>query len=122
MINLETLRHKLLTKRQEFSLREIAEATGLSRSTLHRIEKGITKKPDWASLQTLALWLGVSAAEVLNAETPITNTDPLPLFVKNLLQNDKNLTPSAQRTLTRLFQFAYNHYSHERIPTVQPSD
>jgi transcriptional regulator with XRE-family HTH domain len=73
-------------KRGSRSLREVAEETGLSAATFHRMEncQGL---PDLVTFRKLCLWLGMSADEILCLpHGDVKQTDALMQEVQDLRQ------------------------------------
>jgi transcriptional regulator with XRE-family HTH domain len=62
-IDLNSLGHKVKTKRGSCGIRETAKAIGISPATLSRIENG--KLPDLKNFALICKWLIVSTDEVL---------------------------------------------------------
>jgi transcriptional regulator with XRE-family HTH domain len=60
-------RLRLERRRKELSLRKLAEASGLSTTTVHQIETG-RGSPSLATLQALATTLGVAVGELLGGD------------------------------------------------------
>ena len=102
-------------KRREegLGLRAAAEKSGVSPSTLSRLERGIaTSLPDTETLRKLALWLNVSLDEILlkdksnpDAESPKPTT---PEIVEVHLRADKNLSSETAKALAEMFKLLYN--------------
>ena len=70
MLNLSVL---IKAKRREtgIGLRKAADESGVSASTLSRLERGIsTKMPDTTTLKNLSKWIGVSLSELINEKKP----------------------------------------------------
>lgn len=113
-----------LVKRQrerlKMSLREVATTTGVSASTLSRVENGVGT-PDSATLARLAQWLGVPLERLMSgallaqseAVEPVVYfpTESMPAIVEAHLRADKNLKPETAKALAELFRVAYNQFS-----------
>ena len=116
-----------LVKRQRqrlgVSLREVATTTGVSASTLSRVENGVGT-PDSATLARLAQWLGVPLERLMSgallaqpeAVEPVVYfpTESTPSIVEAHLRADKNLKPETAKALAELFRVAYNQFSSEK--------
>ena len=126
LINVVELGELLKRKRQDDgrSLREVASATGVSASTLSRVENGIGT-PDSATLARLAQWVGVplerlmTGAILQNQEANDQRvvyypTESTPSIVEAHLRADKNLKPETAKALAELFRVAYNQFSSEK--------
>jgi transcriptional regulator with XRE-family HTH domain len=102
-------------KRREngLGLRAAAQETGVSPSTLSRLERGIsTTLPDTDTLTKLALWLNISLDKILiqdksrtDAEVPQPTT---PEIIEVHLRADKNLSSDTAKALAEMFKMLYN--------------
>lgn len=102
----------LSAKREEtgYSLRQVQKETGVSASTLSRIEccKGST---DAQTRLALANWLELPAETFFgeSKDLQIERSDsPLPDLIAGYLANDENLNPSAKEFLETFFRQTYN--------------
>ena len=99
------------------SLRDVADITGVSASTLSRIENG-TGKPDADNIARLTSWLDMPIDRVMN-KTAASDVEPViyypheatPEIVEAHLRADKNLTPETANALSELFRVAYKQFS-----------
>jgi transcriptional regulator with XRE-family HTH domain len=101
------------------SLRDVADETGVSASTLSRIENG-TGKPDADNIARLAAWLDMPIERVMHHGARAT-TDPKPVvyyphestpeIVEAHLRADRHLTPQTAKALSELFRVAYAQFS-----------
>ena len=99
------------------SLRDVADVTGVSASTLSRIENG-TGKPDADNIARLTSWLDMPIDRVMN-KTAASDIEPViyypheatPEIVEAHLRADKNLTPETANALSELFRVAYKQFS-----------
>lgn len=106
-------------EQQGLSLRDVADVTGVSASTLSRIENG-TGKPDADNIARLAAWLDVPIERVMH-HGQRSATDPKPVvyyphestpeIVEAHLRADKHLTPQTAKALSELFRVAYAQFS-----------
>jgi len=106
-------------EQQGMSLRDLADETGVSASTLSRIENG-TGKPDADNIARLAAWLDMPIERVLHHGHRAAN-DPNPVvyyphestpeIVEAHLRADKHLTPQTAKALSELFRVAYAQFS-----------
>jgi transcriptional regulator with XRE-family HTH domain len=104
---------------QGLSLRDVATETGVSASTLSRIENG-TGKPDADNIARLAAWLDMPIERVLHHGNR-TATDPKPVvyyphestpeIVEAHLRADRHLSPETAKALSELFRVAYTQFS-----------
>jgi transcriptional regulator with XRE-family HTH domain len=101
------------------SLRDVADETGVSASTLSRIENG-TGKPDADNIARLAAWLDMPIERVMHhGHRPANDPKPVvyyphestPEIVEAHLRADKHLTPQTARALSELFRVAYTQFS-----------
>lgn len=61
-------RLKLLRYERGAEMTEVAEATGVTRQTLRRLESGETVQPSAATAKALAEFYGITVAELLGVE------------------------------------------------------
>ena len=120
-VNTAELGSAIRRRREEqgLSLRDVADKTGVSASTLSRIENG-TGKPDADNIARLAAWLDMPIERVMH-HGPRANTDPKPVvyyphestpeIVEAHLRADRHLTPQTARALSELFRVAYAQFS-----------
>ncbi len=101
----------------ELSLRDVADVTGVSASTLSRIENG-TGKPDADNIARLTGWLDMPVDRVMKAVNK-DDVEPVvyypheatPEIVEAHLRADKKLTPETAKALSELFRVAYQQFS-----------
>ena len=101
----------------ELSLRDVADVTGVSASTLSRIENG-TGKPDADNIARLTGWLDMPVDRVMKAVNK-NDVEPVvyypheatPEIVEAHLRADKKLTPETAKALSELFRVAYQQFS-----------
>src|SRR5436189_1858254 len=117
LVNTEELGRAIRRRRDEFglSLRDVADKTGVSASTLSRIENG-TGKPDADNIARLTNWLNVPMERIMGGRAedadeirpvvyfPQENT---PDIVEAHLRADRSLTPDTAKALSELFRVAY---------------
>src|SRR6266536_5132389 len=103
LINTEELGRAIRRRREELdlSLRDVADQTNVSASTLSRIENG-TGKPDADNIARLTNWLDVPMDRILGGRQPDSEDskpvvyfarEPTPEIVEAHLRADRNLTP-----------------------------
>jgi transcriptional regulator with XRE-family HTH domain len=121
LINTGELGRAIKRKREEngLSLRDLADLTGVSASTLSRIENG-TGKPDADNIARLTTWLNVPMERVMGNHAkhgdevlpvvyfPQENT---PDIVEAHLRAGRSLTPDTAKALSELFRVAYTQFS-----------
>jgi len=120
LVNTEELGRAVRRRREELglSLRDVAETTGVSASTLSRIENG-TGKPDADNIARLTGWLDVPVERILgwreeNEEAKAVIYYPhesTPEIVEAHLRADRNLSPETASALSELFRVAYAQFS-----------
>ena len=121
LVNTEELGRTIRRKREQLglSLRDVADKTNVSASTLSRIENG-TGKPDADNIARLTTWLDVPMERILSgraSESEGTNAvvyypqEPTPEIVEAHLRADRNLTPETAAALSELFRVAYKQFS-----------
>src|SRR3954469_12946492 len=118
-INTVELGRAIKRRREELglSLRDVADVTNVSASTLSRIENG-TGKPDADNIARLTGWLDMPIDRVMNKQT-VDNVEPViyypheatPEIVEAHLRADKRLTPETAKALSELFRVAYQQFS-----------
>lgn len=127
LINTQELGRAIRRRREELelSLRDVADQTSVSASTLSRIENG-TGKPDADNIARLTNWLDVPLERILgnrrdgHEETKAVVYFPhesTPEIVEAHLRADRNLSPETADALSELFRVAYSQFS--RSDTVK---
>jgi transcriptional regulator with XRE-family HTH domain len=119
LINTLELGRAIKRHREELklSLRDVADVTGVSASTLSRIENG-TGKPDADNIARLTNWLDMPVDRVMN-KVKGDDVEPViyypheatPEIVEAHLRADKKLTPETAKALSELFRVAYQQFS-----------
>ncbi|HET9785999.1 MAG TPA: helix-turn-helix transcriptional regulator [Pyrinomonadaceae bacterium] len=120
LVNTEELGRAIRRKRDELgaSLRDVADATGVSASTLSRIENG-TGKPDADNIARLTTWLDVPMERILGSRSEGDEgkavvyfpSESTPEIVEAHLRADRNLTTETASALSELFRVAYAQFS-----------
>ena len=120
LINTSELGRAIKRRREELnlSLRDVADKTGVSASTLSRIENG-TGKPDADNIARLTTWLDMPVDRVMKKQTEDEAVEAVvyypheatPEIVEAHLRADKNLTPETAKALSELFRVAYGQFS-----------
>ncbi|MEP6636160.1 MAG: helix-turn-helix transcriptional regulator [Acidobacteriota bacterium] len=121
LVNTEELGRAIRRKREalEFSLRDVANETGVSASTLSRIENG-TGKPDAENIARLTGWLDVPMERILGGDRLDGDAakavvyyarESTPEIVEAHLRADRNLTAETASALSELFRVAYTQFS-----------
>src|SRR6478735_1462826 len=121
LVNTEELGRAIRRKREELglSLRDVANETEVSASTLSRIENG-TGKPDAENIARLTSWLDVPMERIL-ARRQTNDEDAkavvyfpresTPEIVEAHLRADRNLTSETAAALSDTFRVAYTQFS-----------
>lgn len=110
---------KAIKRRREelkLSLRDVADVTEVSASTLSRIENG-TGRPDADNIARLTQWLDMPVDRLMKHSN--ANVEPVIYYpheatadiVEAHLRADKNLTPETANALSELFRVAYQQFS-----------
>ena len=129
LVNTAELGRAVRRKREELgaSLRDVADTTGVSASTLSRIENG-TGKPDADNIARLTTWLDVPMDRIMGNRSaegdepkPVVYfpRESTPEIVEAHLRADRNLTSETASALSELFRVAYAQFSRtepERSP------
>jgi len=119
LVNTEELGRAIRRRRDELSLslRDVADKTGVSASTLSRIENG-TGKPDADNIARLTSWLDMPMERVLSGRNSNEASaviyyphESTPEIVEAHLRADQNLTPETAAALSELFRVAYTQFS-----------
>ena len=122
LVNTEELGRAVKRRREELglSLRDVADKTSVSASTLSRIENG-TGKPDADNIARLTAWLEVPVERILSARPAQDDSqeavvyfphEPVPEIVEAHLRADRNLTPETAAALSEVFRVAYAQFSN----------
>ena len=120
-VNTAELGTAIRRRREEhgLSLRDVADETGVSASTLSRIENG-TGKPDADNIARLASWLDMPIERVMHhGHRAASDPNPVvyyphestPEIVEAHLRADRQLTPQTAKALSELFRVAYAQFS-----------
>ena len=121
LINTEELGRAIRRRREELalSLRDVADQTNVSASTLSRIENG-TGKPDADNIARLTTWLDVPLERILSGGRESADVakaviyfphESTPEIVEAHLRADRNLSPETANALSELFRVAYSQFS-----------
>jgi transcriptional regulator with XRE-family HTH domain len=118
LINTVELGRAIKRRREEMglSLRDVADETNVSASTLSRIENG-TGKPDADNISRLTTWLDMPVDRIMknqqksDVEAVVYYPhEATPEIVEAHLRADKNLTPDTAKALSELFRVAYQQF------------
>jgi transcriptional regulator with XRE-family HTH domain len=120
-VNTGELGRAIKRRREELglSLRDVADVTNVSASTLSRIENG-TGKPDADNIARLTGWLDMPIDRVMSKTNKTTSDveavvyyphEATPEIVEAHLRADKKLTPETAKALSELFRVAYKQFS-----------
>jgi transcriptional regulator with XRE-family HTH domain len=122
LVNTVELGRAIRRKREEqgLSLRDVADQTNVSASTLSRIENG-TGKPDADNIARLTAWLDVPMERIMGGRKndgddvqPVVfyPHESMPEIIEAHLRADRNLTPETAKALSEMFRVAYQQFSH----------
>lgn len=119
LISTVELGRAIKRRREELglSLRDVADVTEVSASTLSRIENG-TGRPDADNIARLTQWLDMPVDRLM--KHAVENVEPViyyphektPEIVEAHLRADRNLTPETANALSELFRLAYKQFSN----------
>jgi predicted transcriptional regulator len=125
LINTEELGRAIRRRREELnlSLRDVADQTNVSASTLSRIENG-TGKPDADNIARLTGWLDMPLERILHGRDEANDAkavvyyphESTPEIVEAHLRADRNLSPETADALSQLFRVAYSQFSKNEPP------
>ncbi|HKQ51995.1 MAG TPA: helix-turn-helix transcriptional regulator [Pyrinomonadaceae bacterium] len=129
LVNTVELGRSIRRKREEMglSLRDVADETGVSASTLSRIENG-TGKPDADNIARLTAWLNVPVERIMSGRDTEGEEgravvyfpqESTPEIVEAHLRADRNLTPETAKALSELFRVAYAQFSAPGTDTAR---
>jgi transcriptional regulator with XRE-family HTH domain len=118
MISTAELGKAIKRRREELrlSLRDVADVTQVSASTLSRIENG-TGRPDTDNIARLTQWLDMPVDRIMKhsgeSVEPVIYYphEKTPEIVEAHLRADKSLTPETANALSELFRVAYTQFS-----------
>ncbi|HUF03042.1 MAG TPA: helix-turn-helix domain-containing protein [Aridibacter sp.] len=120
LISTAELGRAVKRRREELklSLRDVADETGVSASTLSRIENG-TGKPDADNIARLTNWLNMPIDRVMVRNADEGEVKPViyypheatPEIVEAHLRADKNLSEETANALAELFRVAYTQFA-----------
>ena len=108
---------KLHREERGLSLRDVADETDVSASTLSRIENG-TGRPDADNIARLTQWLDMPVDRLMTRNLD-KKVEPVVYYphekttdiIEAHLRADKNLTPETAKALSELFRVAYKQFS-----------
>lgn len=122
LISTAELGRAIKRRRQELglSLRDVADKTEVSASTLSRIENG-TGKPDADNIARLTDWLDMPIDRLMHKKDQ-SEVEPVvyypheatPEIVEAHLRADKNLSDETAKALSELFRVAYSQFSEKK--------
>jgi transcriptional regulator with XRE-family HTH domain len=121
LINVKELGRHLNRKRvgEGLSLRDVSKITGVSPSTLSRIETSKGFIPDATTLARLCQWLSIPIERIVGTQDtskierlPVVYypNEPTPSIIEAHLRADPDLTPETAQALVELFRVAYEGY------------
>lgn len=119
LISTVELGRAIKRRREELklSLRDVADVTDVSASTLSRIENG-TGRPDADNIARITQWLNMPVDRLMT-KTAENDVEPVIYYphekttdiIEAHLRADKNLTPETANALSELFRVAYKQFS-----------
>ena len=89
---------------QGLNWKQVAQASGVSASTLTRMAQG--KRPDVDSLAALAAWSGLNADKFIRSDETRPEPDSLAM-ITTYLRSDRNLSKEAAIALEELIKATY---------------
>jgi transcriptional regulator with XRE-family HTH domain len=119
LINTAELGQAIKRRREELglSLRDVADVTDVSASTLSRIENG-TGRPDADNIARLTRWLDMPVDRLMKDQSG-KSVEPViyyphestPDIIEAHLRADRKLSPETAKALSELFRVAYKQFS-----------
>lgn len=104
---------KAKRREREMGLRAAADESGVSASTLSRLERGAAASlPDSATLTKLGEWLDIPLSSLLSNKPEPKGHEPTlttPEVVEVHLRADQELSPATARALAQMFRTLYEH-------------
>lgn len=100
-------------KQLGMSLRGVMLETGVSASTVSRLENGIGT-PDACHVVALSKWLGAPVERFLptiDGAVSYRPDEPLPEIVRELLRGDLQVSDAGRRTLGDVFALMYKQFA-----------
>src|SRR5882757_5153215 len=120
LVNTAELGRAIKRRREELSLslRDVADKTGVSASTLSRIENG-TGKPDADNIARITSWLDMPVDRVMRSQSSEEGVEAVvyypheatPEIVEAHLRADKKLSSETAKALSELFRVDYAQFS-----------
>lgn len=117
LLNTADLGKAIKRRREELkmSLRDVADITQVSASTLSRIENG-TGRPDTDNIARITQWLDMPVDRLMRHGDDVEPViyyphEATPEIVEAHLRADKNLDPQTAVALSELFRVAYQQFS-----------
>src|SRR5438552_12957068 len=98
-MTLQTLGPKLLEKRGDRGIREVAAEIGISAATLSRVERG--HLPDLETFKKICKWLGVDPGEVFGFSPSPASSQPTPAVAVHF-KKDRSLEPATAQALAQM--------------------
>ena len=109
---------KAKRREKKIGLRSAADESGVSASTLSRLERGIfASSPDTETLQNISAWLGISLSKLVDEGSKKTEKMPrlnTTEFIEVHLRADKNLTPESAEALSLAFKLLYKQFTSKK--------
>ena len=99
-LTLQTLGRKVLEKRAEKGVREVAAEIGISHATLSRVERGFL--PDLETFGKLCRWLGADPAEILKVKPASSRRPTVAVHFKK----KATLSPTTAQALAQMIMAA----------------
>lgn len=112
MITTEELQERLIAAQKHRGVTgdHIAKATGLSPSTISRIETGKGGKPDAETLFRLTDWLGID----IDGGRGVVASENALKGISEALEKDKFTTPDAKSLIYQIMATAYHLVANEQ--------
>jgi transcriptional regulator with XRE-family HTH domain len=100
-LSLETLGRRLVRKRADRGVRDVADEIGVSPATLSRVERG--NLPDLETFKKICKWLELDAGAVLGLAPPEPSTPRVAVHFRK----DATLSPATAQALAQMVLAAH---------------
>lgn len=113
VINYSLLARLFQRKRAEegLAMRDVEKATGVSYSTLWRVENGNARELGTDRLLLVMQWLGVG----FDVIAEYNESSPTPYLLESLVFTDEDLSAEGKELIIQMVRIAYRSFSIKRV-------